>query len=341
VGNTGILRADRPPRNPTSSGSGGLCPRFPLTSPHTPAPPVPSPAGASRPVTSLPVTNPGTSPFVAPAVLLYRALEPSVSSERLAAFDKGTLEGGKPDPERVILTRYAYNVALCEALYPLMHMLEVTLRNAVWRGVATRHPGSGALDANGFLDCWLDGDPKQRPVVLREVHQRQVAEAKADITKDGRQVTEGRLIAELRLGFWTGLFGSGYGKVSPSDPRLWPSLFAEVFPHLDEAVWNRAKVADRLNHLRLLRNRAFHHEPIWSRKLKKDEANILEVLGWISPEAQAYARTLSRVSTVVQQSLVPYEQAMKSVPSTLYPLATLLAASATATPSLLQTPSAP
>lgn len=55
----------------------------------------------------------------------------------------------------------------------------------------------------------------------------------------------------------------------------------------------------RLNELRHLRNRIFHHEPVWKRNLAADRDNIFEVIGWVSPEALRVLRTIKRVTEVI------------------------------------------
>jgi hypothetical protein len=263
------------------------------------------PGGASGGPATLPV-HPGSA--------LFRSLEPLLSADRVQAF-----RGKTSDPDRLVLARYAYNIALCESLYPLLHMLEVTLRNALWRGVANRHPGTGVLNlTTGRLDSWLDQDPAMNPV-LHESQRTLVDEAKRSVVKDRRPLTEGRLIAELKFGFWTSLFSHRYGDFSPSQPRLWPSLFPAVFPNLDTAKFGRSDVDDRLRRIRLLRNRAFHHEPLWQRKLRLDEQEILETIGWISVEAREFAAAQSRVTMVVKESVSAYERFVKELGARLYP----------------------
>ena len=107
------------------------------------------------------------------------------------------------------------------------------------------------------------------------------------------------------------MFSSHYGDPMPSQPRLWPSLFLTAFPNLPLRWQHRSKLSDKLHTIRLLRNRAFHHEPIWTRKVRRDEADICEIIGWICPPAERLAREASRLNSVVAQRLVPHEQVVK------------------------------
>lgn len=249
-----------------------------------------------------------------PVVRLFNDLLPHISQDRLAAFYK------KPaDHERIVLARYSYNIALCEALYPLFHILEVTLRNAICRAVSTRVSGTGTVDPTTHrIDSWLDRDAANTPI-LHHGQRVLVDDAKAEIVKSSRSLSEGRLIAELKFGFWTALFSHHYGDISPSQPRLWPSLFSVALPYLDQSRYRRSDVDDRLRRIRLLRNRVFHHEPVWRRNIRLDQKDILEVLGWMSREATALAEKQSRVIQVVKGSLEPHEQTVKAMIETFHP----------------------
>jgi hypothetical protein len=252
--------------------------------------------------------GPGSTPQpeVPPAVRLYRELEPHLTTDRLGSYRRTS---GGNDPERIILARYLLNLGLCEALYPALHILEVVLRNAICRAAAVRWPGTGALGGTGRLDCWLDWEPARSP--LLPVHQRMVSEAKLELERNGYPPLEGRLIAALPFGFWTGMFSGHYGDPMPSEPRLWPSLFPVAFANLPSHWQHRSNLADRLRAIRHLRNRAFHHEPIWTRKVRLDELQIREVIGWICPAAERLVGEASRLASVVQKSMVPHEHAVK------------------------------
>jgi hypothetical protein len=114
--------------------------------------------------------------------LLYQSLLRPFSNERLRAFAKTA-----DDKERIILTRYLWNVALCEAYYPILHVLEIALRNAVFQAFSAEYPGTGAFDpVSGTLDSWLDGSGAK--LLMRARHIEQVSNAKANLLnrpKDG------------------------------------------------------------------------------------------------------------------------------------------------------------
>ena len=84
---------------------------------------------------------------------------------------------------------YALNLAVSEALYTSLHMLEITLRNAGHRRLT---------DAYGEL--WFS-----HPDVIADRYQRQkVLDVAAKI---GVEVANGKVVAELTFGFRTASFG--------------------------------------------------------------------------------------------------------------------------------------
>jgi hypothetical protein len=199
------------------------------------------------------------------------------------------------------LARYAWNVSLCEAFYPLLHHLEIVLRNSV------NHLGSTSYRYSSFahIDSWLDADPS---LLHQRYGARDVDNAKGKLFGRDRATgalvipprpfAEGDLVAALDFGFWTGLFHPYYRGRNAGDRRLWPHGLSSVFPYASPTP-TLADASTLLNELRHLRNRIFHHEPIWKRPLAEDQKNILKVIGWISPEISRTLRAMERVSEVL------------------------------------------
>jgi len=184
------------------------------------------------------------------------ALEKSISTERLTPY----LALANGDRKYAILL-YEWNTKLSEALYSINQGFEVTLRNAIHERM-TMAFGS---------DRWYDCAP------LQEEQAYQVQQAKQRIRHDGREITPGRVVAELMFGFWTSLAGTAYAQ------SLWDKHLHLVFR---EKRVGRKIVAKRLQKIRLLRNRVAHHESIigkvgMERNLQQDVAEIIEATAWI------------------------------------------------------------
>lgn len=136
---------------------------------------------------------------------------------------------------------YTFNVQLSAALYGPLHMLEVALRNTVDRRL------SAVYGSN-----WLT-DPVAFP---GRYQQDSVTKAHAQLTRDKKAITHGRMVAELTFGFWSSLFGR-------DGVHLWQHLR----PVFQAKGIQRSPVAGQLRDLRHLRNRVAHYEPILAQPL--------------------------------------------------------------------------
>lgn len=196
------------------------------------------------------------------------SLEKTLSTSRLSTY-----RGAVSDDSKAI-ELYVWNTAVSAALYVPLQGLEVSLRNTV----------AAQLTAYSGTD-WFDQAP------LRSREQQQIAEAKAELDKRGRPCAGPRLIAELSFGFWVALLGKSYTH------SLWtPALRKGFEAKLDNKVLYR-----KLDHLRRLRNRIAHHEPIFGRDLHADHASILTVVGWICRDTRRWLEHQSEVVALLSE----------------------------------------
>jgi hypothetical protein len=237
-----------------------------------------------------------------PLPSLFQVLETAFTAQRMDAFTEKA-----SDPDWLRLSRYCYNLAMAEAFYPALHMLEVTLRNVVYNAVAAAYPTKPGEGID--LDCWLD----RRAPLLHSEATRLVSDAKEAIRRDRRTLEIGRLIAELKFGFWTMLFSGYYGAVSEADPRFWPLLLPKVFPSMPEKDRTRSSIADLLHKARALRNRLFHHEPIWQRKVYRDYRDITRLIEWMNPAAAALTEKVSRFAQVEGKGKAQFNNAAREL----------------------------
>jgi hypothetical protein len=120
---------------------------------------------------------------------------------------------------------------------------------------------------------------------LHEREKKQVEQAKEDLRKENKKVKAGHVVAKLSFGFWTSLFDVRYehGQV------LWPKLLKPTFPGLSKRQRTRTYLSRELNRIRFLRNRIFHHEPIWHWKdLSAQHASIINMTNGLSFAASKY-----------------------------------------------------
>ena len=189
------------------------------------------------------------------------------------------------------LNLYTWNTALCAAFYGPLQGLEVALRNAMHRQLTARY-GSAWYDnpAAGLDAGCLD----------------RIAAAKYEIERSGQAARSGRIVAGLSFGFWVSLLRSGgridsVGRKADYEATLWRPALRGAFPHREPLT--RKQAHGPLEHLRTLRNRIAHHEPIFRRRLDKDYQSILDVTDWISPEVRAWIERYSRVPTLLAGGL--------------------------------------
>lgn len=209
-------------------------------------------------------------------------LEDYISSERLNIYtDILKLKHGEE------LGGYNWNKAVAAAMQPLMHCLEVTLRNAI--DYSIRHePLPGAVghwrtDANWIFDLpryigdkiWVRQNKRYKtdargqtlfrngkPIYDRTAWEEDcIRKVSKRIRDAGKIPTAERVISGLDFGFWTNFLTKNY-----DEPRnrslLWPQLLSTVFPGVPGGT-PRHVLEKKFFRIRDLRNRLAHHEAIW------------------------------------------------------------------------------
>lgn len=229
-------------------------------------------------------------------LISYAALERAISGERLRAYG----DSARPD-SRAAVTRYVWNLALVNAMMPILHTLEIAFRNELARAggkITGKRPFQTA-----DVPSWLDA----QPTMLMESEHRKVLNAKERLGTDPSKRTEGRLIAKLDFGFWVALCRDSYTDTRSSGPRLWPRALDHAFQKRPNSVTTRSEVFHRFDRIRKFRNRVAHHEPIWDHEYLANHEYILESLGWISPKLADALRQMSPASAVFNEGPAAYE----------------------------------
>ena len=211
----------------------------------------------------------------------YKKLEAALLAERLSAYGRDN-----PGPS-IVMARYLWNIAICESLYSPLQMFEVALRNGI----------HCAMTALCGTDNWYDA------ASLTPWGYQQVGDAKRKIAAANKPVTPGRVVAELHFGFWTSMFENHYER----NANFLPRGIKKVFPKLVKSLHNRKIIKARLERIRQLRNRVFHHERIihWV-DLTSQHDTIIENLGCISPELAEMAVKLDRFRETHKAGIDPW-----------------------------------
>ncbi len=198
-------------------------------------------------------------------------LEEALSLERFGRY----LTWAGEDRARA-LDLYTLNTALSEALYTPLQMLEVALRNRIHSTLSV------ARDPRWFENEGLLVAPHQAG---------QVAEALAELAREGKEPTPGRIVAALTFSFWTAMFGTAY-------ENLWQQDLHRIARREDGKRLRRKDFSGPLTPIRILRNRIAHHEPILEWNLPKHHDAMLRLTAWLSPAAAAWCRGLDRFEQV-------------------------------------------
>ncbi|HYO48524.1 MAG TPA: Abi family protein [Chloroflexia bacterium] len=211
----------------------------------------------------------------------------TISRQRLAPYNKSPDAHSQLD----VLALYMYNAALSEALYPALQNLEVGLRNRM----------STALASELGSERWMiDHIDKFRNNDDDGGEQKVIKSVCLKLAKEKKPMQAGTIIAALHFGFWHALTHPDYEKAG----ILWPGSIEYIFPSMPSKIRTRKFVRDRLDMLRVLRNRVFHHEPIWNLNvdgvdLDAHHKKLLDAIGWIDPELWRFTVIADRYKGVV------------------------------------------
>ena len=181
---------------------------------------------------------------------------------------------------------YYANARLAQAFQPLISFFEVILRNQLHYAIA-RHFGDVQWLINqksGFMS-----DPslthvvkKTGKIITNDFLKKEVERSEKALLNKGRNVTAGRIIAELNLGFWNSLYETHHYALLKGVP-------CTIFRGLP-AGYGRKEVNAMIQNIRIMRNRVSHNEPLcFDNRLfdltyvKQMYVMISDFLSWINP----------------------------------------------------------
>jgi abortive infection bacteriophage resistance protein len=192
----------------------------------------------------------------------------SVSEDRLSTYLK--LLPVKDLGEALKL--YVYNTQLSESFYFPLQGLEVSLRNAIHNELSA-HYGADWLYSGSMI-----------------LHYPQEAKIMEALKKLYPVRNPSKVVAELNLGFWIGLFSRHY-------EELWRQHLRSLFVNTHKPLL-RKDIYKALNNIRLLRNRIAHHEPIIQRDLETDFNSILMIVSMMCDETATWIEAHCRFKGV-------------------------------------------
>lgn len=212
--------------------------------------------------------------------LCSKSLRNCFSVARLDTYGTGA------DTDFDKLLKYAWNLKLCESLYVPLQNFEISLRNTIdvecQKGFKMRNWTSRSLFEQPEIDA--------------------INEAKESLDKNRKGVSHDGIIAELKFSFWTSLFRKVY------EFKMFRPALSNVFKFAPKSLRLRHPIFIRLDEVRDLRNRVFHHEPVWRINIKHKHDTILEMLSWIDPKIYSYTKWLDTFDEVYSKGIDQFDR---------------------------------
>lgn len=189
---------------------------------------------------------------------MEKSINDLLSTTRLDGY-----KGGSKNDLTTILHRYNYNIELSNEFYPLLSIFEVAFRNSIH------------LSWKDYLQdsSWLYNYGKHP---LANIEKEKIQGILIELKNKRKSVNENEIIAELNLGFWVNLFDHRYLEINKKTIK-------GCFPNATNKQRDIHKIKSQLNDIRNLRNRIFHHEPIWHwNNLKDFVDNLKNYIEWMN-----------------------------------------------------------
>lgn len=181
------------------------------------------------------------------------------------------------DTDTIALERYLYNIELSKSLYPLLSILEISLRNRINQAIES------VIQEN-----WLGKELNQQNILLANEHKKLLEAKQKLLNKGHRNIGKDDLIAELSLGFWIHLCTKRYKTALWHKQNFFRTVFAD-YPNFSEFD-KLSKIFPTLNLMLKLRNRVFHHEIIINHPygINNCYRDLRKLLSYISKDSLLY-----------------------------------------------------
>lgn len=165
-------------------------------------------------------------------------------------------------------------------LFTPLQLLEVTLRNGIHAAIGRKKRHAD----------WYN------QIFLTTASLKHLATAKASAAQEigaKRPITPDDIVCRLPFGFWVYMLDAKYRNTNTASLYLWDKhTFSTVFPNGTKGI---KAVFSELKIINALRNRLFHHEPVWSahgvnsaelalNKIKRHYQDVTSTLGSMAPD---------------------------------------------------------
>lgn len=183
-------------------------------------------------------------------------LKSSLSSERLQPY----LAQSNNDLSKAI-ELYKYNLQISAALFEIIAIFEVVLRNSINKGLCSYYGNEWFKDKKfwSFLDSTTVDYKKDGKTLAQKIDEKIEILSKQSLEK---------VIAEQNLHFWESILHKRFEKLG-----FWKVSIDLIFPNMP-ANQKISSVKNQVNHIRNVRNRIAHHEQIIFKTKQSNFYNI-------------------------------------------------------------------
>ncbi|MGS2724917.1 hypothetical protein ACVBEJ_14345 [Porticoccus sp. GXU_MW_L64] len=238
------------------------------------------------------------------------------SKARLTSYQAGI----DPEDDAALMGAYSWNMALVGAFYPMLQIIEVSLRNCINEAAKDKYSTNAQKHWFEIIQYKLDetGNTPENVSTFKNNLQKAKRYAKKALESKGIQAepTLDQIVASTDFSTWECIldkhFYSGAGGAF-----LWPGALPKAFKKMpmyegsNPRFHQRDLIRRRIESVRSFRNRISHNEPAWRvaeaaskekivESLKEKLADCIELMLWISPRLERYVRDIGVVSRIEQ-----------------------------------------
>lgn len=233
-------------------------------------------------------------------------LESAISPARASRYLRSTVDPatGASDPAAAVAL-YEYNARLSTEAWSTIADVEVVLRNIIADAVAGHHASLRSKPTYRWYDspAWFGTGRWFTDETVNSINHT-MRRVKDPGPGTRPRPGEGRVVAELTLGFWRYLLIARY------EHSLWNPAIRARFPSLGHLSGSdsRKMVHLRMERLNYLRNRVAHHEPIYEPfsipghatpiDPVQTLAHAIELVSWSNPDAATWIERRSSFVSV-------------------------------------------
>lgn len=181
------------------------------------------------------------------------------------------------------LNIYQINVQLCEAMYPCLHTIEITLRNSIH-----------TVLKNKYGQEWFSCEALQ----LTEHEREEINKAIEKLQRRGCIEISDAIVSEMTFGFWKSLIQKKFYEDS-----IWKPCCKSIFTGAKPRELNLKIIRSKIQRILNLRNKVFHHECVWNNEEICDTyEDIYRFIFWMNPKVFTWAKRFDRFTEVYSKT---------------------------------------